>query len=60
MRRRAKHKLMRETIKRRAERIRKMRLKARKWREEEETEEEWGIRMSKMRCMQRRRRDYQK
>ena len=26
-----------------------MRLKARKWREEEETEEEWGVRMSKMR-----------
>ena len=46
MRHRAKQTLMRETVKRRVERIRKMRLKAQKWREEEETEEEWEMRKS--------------
>ena len=35
MRRRAKQTLMRETVKRRVGTVRKMRLKARKWREEE-------------------------
>ena len=55
MRRRAKQTLMRETVKRRVERIRKMRLKAQKWREEEETEEEWEMRKSKMRCRARKR-----
>ena len=50
MRRRAKKTLMRETVKRRVGRVRKMRLKARKWREEEETEEEWVIRKYKMWC----------
>ena len=55
MRRRAKQTLMRETVKRRVESVRKMRPKARKWREEEETEEEWVIRKYNMRCRARKR-----
>ena len=54
MRRRAKQTLMRETVKRRVGRVRKMRLKARKWREEEETEEEWVIKKYKVRCRARK------
>ena len=54
MRRRAKQTLMRETVKRRVGRVRKMRLKARKWREEEETEEEWVINKYKVRCRARK------
>ena len=54
MRRRAKQTLIRETVKRRVERVKKMRLKARKWREEGETEEEWLIRKYKMRCRARK------
>ena len=54
MRRRAKQTLMRKTVKRRVGRVRKMRLKARKWREEEETEEEWVIRKYKMWCTRTR------
>ena len=54
MRRRAKQTLMRETVKRRVGRVWKMRLKARKWREEEETEEEWVIKKYKVRCRARK------